>query len=112
MTRPIPDRVAALLGERLALLGQRVRLQIVDLLDAHGEMSVQELVDWIGMSQQTVSEHLALLVSGGVLTRRREGRHVFYALADRRLMSVYELVAQTLEATATAGTGAGDGRDR
>jgi DNA-binding transcriptional ArsR family regulator len=41
---------------------------------------VGDLVDRTGVSQPTVSHHLAILREAGLVTPRREGKQVFYTL--------------------------------
>ncbi len=71
------------MANRLQLLGQPIRIRVVERLEARGEMSVQALADELNATQQNVSRHLNLLARAGVLTRRQEGRTVLYELADR-----------------------------
>lgn len=59
--------------------GDPSRLKILSLL-ASQEMNVGEVVEEMGLSQPTVSRHLGILKEAGVVTDRREGQQVFYAL--------------------------------
>ncbi len=68
-------------AERLAVLGQVVRLRLVEQL-AGGAATPQELADALGLSQQNVSKHLQILHRSGLVTRRPDGANVFYALKD------------------------------
>lgn len=47
-----------------------------------GEASVGELNDQVGMSQSSISQHLAMLRREGLVLARREGQQVIYSLAD------------------------------
>lgn len=62
-------------------LGDETRLRAMLLVDRHGELCVCELVEALAESQPKVSRHLALLRNCGLLTDRRRGQWVFYALA-------------------------------
>jgi DNA-binding transcriptional ArsR family regulator len=44
------------------------------------EMPVSEIVDAFAVSQPTISHHLSVLKQFGLVTSRKEGRQVFYAL--------------------------------
>ncbi len=70
-------------------LGDEARLRTLDLLVA-GEACVTELADATGERVSTVSHRLRLLRSEGLVSRRREGRHIFYALADRHVVELIE----------------------
>jgi len=59
--------------------GDPSRLKIVTLL-ASKEMSVNDIAEAIGLSQPTVSRHLAILRDADVVIDRREGQNVFYSL--------------------------------
>jgi DNA-binding transcriptional ArsR family regulator len=63
----------------LRALANETRLMIVDRL-SHGECCVCELVDLIGVDQSTVSKHLALLRSSGLVDGERRGNHIYYRL--------------------------------
>ena len=60
-------------------IGDPTRLRIVTIL-ADREYTVNDIVARIGLSQPTVSRHLAKLRDAGVLDWRREGQQVFYRL--------------------------------
>ena len=60
-------------------LSSEARLAIVDRL-YRGECAVSELTDIVGLDQTTVSKHLLVLRSSGIVNDRREGSNVFYSL--------------------------------
>lgn len=60
-------------------LSDETRLSIVRLL-SHGEKCVCELQDVLDASQSRLSFHLRTLKDAGVVTDRRDGRWVYYAL--------------------------------
>jgi rhodanese-related sulfurtransferase len=60
------------------------RAEIVDLL-AQGERSVDEIAEQIGQSVANTSHHLRAMARSGLLTTRRDGTRVFYALAGDRV---------------------------
>jgi ArsR family transcriptional regulator, arsenate/arsenite/antimonite-responsive transcriptional repressor len=59
--------------------GDPSRLRILTLLSSK-EMTVSELVVAAGMSQPTVSRHLAILRGADIVIDRREGQNVYYSL--------------------------------
>lgn len=60
------------------------RAEIVDLL-AQGERSVEEIAGELGQSVANTSHHLRALARAGLLTTRRDGTRIFYALASERV---------------------------
>jgi len=69
-------------SELLKSLANRHRLLILcQLLD--GERSVGELVEYLGIRDTVVSQHLALLRKDGLVAARREGQTIRYAIASR-----------------------------
>lgn len=99
-------------ADRLRVLGQVVRLRLVEQLRA-GEATPQELADTLGLTQQNVSKHLQVLHRSGVVTRRPDGANVFYALADdstaRLLDDVVANVAGHLRELSALAAGVADG---
>lgn len=80
-------------AERLRVLGQPVRLRLVEQLMA-GRSTPQELAEALGLMQQNVSKHLLVLHRAGIASRRPEGANVWYALHDDSAVAVFE---RTLE---------------
>lgn len=78
-------------AELFALLAVPLRLRVVCLL-FEGEQCVGDLMRRTGTGQSTLSRHLAMLYRGGLLARRRSGAHVFYRLADRRVLALRDSV--------------------
>lgn len=73
---------------RLRALADEKRLRIVALL-AGGERCVCELQDALAAGQSLLSFHLRTLKEAGLVTDRREGRWVYYAL-DRETVGELE----------------------
>jgi ArsR family transcriptional regulator len=68
-------------------LGDGPRLRLLELL-AEGENCVTEIVQTLGDKFSTVSQRLRLLRSEGLVRRRREGTHIYYALADAHVVDL------------------------
>jgi rhodanese-related sulfurtransferase/DNA-binding transcriptional ArsR family regulator len=60
------------------------RAEIVDVL-AQGDRSVDEIASEIGQSVANTSHHLRAMARAGLLTTRRDGTRIFYALASDRV---------------------------
>ena len=66
----------------LKLLANRNRLLVLCRLAAGGEMPVAALARVVGLSPSALSQHLGRLRHEKLVTYRREGQTLFYALAD------------------------------
>lgn len=68
-------------AEFFRALAHPVRIRILEAL-CGGERSVHELQRALGLDQPVVSQHLAVLRGKNVVTTRKEGTSVNYALGD------------------------------
>ncbi len=66
--------------------GDPSRLRIVVLLSS-GEMTVNDIVEKVGLSQPTVSRHLGILRDADIVIDRREGQKVYYSLNKNSVSS-------------------------
>jgi ArsR family transcriptional regulator len=80
----------------LKALANESRLKIVDRL-AKGECSVGELTELVGSDQSTVSKHLAVLRSHGIVRDRRDGNVVYYTLMTPCVVSFFACATQVLK---------------
>ena len=63
-------------------LAHPLRIRLLEIL-RYGERNVQELQSALGLDQATVSRQLAILRSKDIVTTRKAGTTVFYAVRDR-----------------------------
>ena len=85
-TATIPDirRMRGAAGEvvrMLKTLGNEDRLLLLCEL-ARGERCVGELEENLAIRQPTLSQQLGVLRSGGLVAGRRDGKHIYYTVAD------------------------------
>lgn len=90
-----PDDIEAV-ARRFRLLSEPARLDLLDALYGEDKKSVGELVDATGQRQANVSKHLKRMAEAGLLTRTKEGVHVYYAVADPTLAALCQLVRARL----------------
>src|SRR6188472_3136589 len=64
------------------------RAEIVDVL-AQGERSVDEISEEIGQSVANTSHHLRAMARAGLLSTRRDGTRIYYALASERVEALW-----------------------
>lgn len=84
-------------SELMKQMGDPSRLRIFWIL-CHVEECVLDIAAMAGMSSSAVSHHLRLLKSAGLITSRREGKEMYYRIADtdiaRRLHHAVEDVME------------------
>jgi len=76
-------------------LGQTVRLKIINLLK-EGPECVTGIAEKIDEKQPTVSRHLLVLRSAGVLSRQRRGAEVYYEITSPKIVAVCEMMREIL----------------
>jgi DNA-binding transcriptional ArsR family regulator len=99
----LPEASAELYARFFRVLGDPTRIRLLHLLLAApaGECSVGELVDALGAPQGRVSTHLGCLRWCGLVQTRREGRQVYYRVADPRVRELLVLGGAILQDHAT-----------
>jgi len=65
------------------------RIRMISVL-AHTELCVGDLCLVMGMSQPAISHQLRVLRNLRIVSARKEGRHVFYKLADKHIHDLFE----------------------
>jgi ArsR family transcriptional regulator len=83
-------------ARRLKVMGDPVRLELLNLLRIHEELSVQALVDASGQRQANVSKHLGVLMREGLVKRRKEGVNAYYSLDDPSIPGICVLISNQL----------------
>jgi DNA-binding transcriptional ArsR family regulator len=82
---------------RLRALTDDARLDILALLTQQGELSAQEIISRLGLSQSMASRHLKLLHSTGyILERRGNGANKSYRVAPHNLDRTFQALEQSL----------------
>ena len=97
LSHPLPEPVVDLVVERFRILGEPVRIRLLESMLA-GEATVQELVAATGGKQQNVSKHLGVLLQAGIVGRRKQGNFSWYSIADQGVFALCEDVCGSLEA--------------
>lgn len=88
--KPIADEVADL----MKTLAHPSRLLALCAM-MEEERSVGELADNLGMRAQAMSQQLAILRNKGLVTTRRDGQTIYYALANEGIRSVMDALYST-----------------
>ena len=90
----VSDRMMELIARRFRTLGEPLRLRLLQILES-GEKTVGELIEGTAASQSNVSKHLGILHEAGLVSRRREGVSVVYAIADPMIFRLCDLVCRS-----------------
>lgn len=91
-TLPGEDLVRA--AAMFKLLGDPTRARLLFALLEAGELCVCDLAASTGTQEATVSQSLRMLRASGVVTGRRQGRLVFYRLADAHVRMLMDLTRE------------------
>jgi DNA-binding transcriptional ArsR family regulator len=104
--RESPDM--ALAAKLFDAFSDPTRMSILALLVRREEMNVGEIVEAVGAPQPRISNHLSCLAWCGYVKARREGKRVYYSIADDRVLKVLalgeELLRDNLEHVEACGT--------
>jgi ArsR family transcriptional regulator len=79
-------------AEILKAIAQETRLSILELL-RDGERCVCEIFPAINQEQSNVSRHLNMMQKAGILTRRKDGLRIFYAVKHPEVLGIINLAA-------------------
>jgi DNA-binding transcriptional ArsR family regulator len=91
-----PDPLLELIAARFRLLGEPLRLKLLAALTT-GERTVGELVLLTDAGQANISKHLAALMQGGLVSRRKQGTSSYYAIADTAVIALCNLVCASVQ---------------
>ncbi len=94
-SRPLTDGELAGVARHFKLLGEPMRLKILQAL-CRAPRTVTDIVAATGATQANVSKHLALLAAAGILTRQKDGQCVYYGMKDPLTLKLCELVHDQL----------------
>lgn len=75
----------------LKAMSHPIRLKILCVLGDR-EVSVQDIVDYVGTSQSNISQHLAILKDKGILQSRKDANRVYYRVGDVRTLRLIEMM--------------------
>lgn len=94
MSRKQADRIAGL----MKALADPVRLRLMSMIAAAEEVCVCDLMTPFDVSQPTISHHLKVLKSAGLVNSERRGTWVYYRAEREALEAIGGLFTRTLEA--------------
>ena len=83
-------------SELFKVLGDETRMRLICAL-LSGEICVHEMAGLVDMSQSAVSHQLRILRQTRLVRYRRQGRHIYYALADDHIRQLVALAVDHVQ---------------
>ena len=90
------EEKTAYLVKLFKLFGDSTRMRILLALSG-GEICVCALTELLQMDQSAVSHQLRVLRDGRLVTSRREGKTVYYSLADSHVETMIKMAWEHME---------------
>ncbi len=88
VTRHLPkEEVLYDLAELFKVFGDTTRIRILYALSVE-EMCVCDIAEALNMSQSAISHQLRVLKANKLVKNRRDGRTIYYSLADNHIVSI------------------------
>lgn len=84
------------LSDFFKILGDSTRINILFALD-DGPLCVCDIAEILGMTKSAVSHQLKTLRQSALVTYKKTGKNVYYALADEHVKSIIEIALEHLK---------------
>ena len=94
----LPDPLLDLVAACFQALSDPTRLKVLRALKV-GDRTVQELVAMFNCTQPNVSRHLSILLSAGLVRRKKQGARVYYRIANPRIFPLCDRVCSHVRST-------------
>ena len=88
LREPLGRDEAVELARMFAALSDPVRLRLLSIVAAGGEVCSCDLEDPLGKSQPTISHHTKALAEAGLLTGEKRGRWMMWRVVPERLAAL------------------------
>lgn len=78
----------------LKTIAHPVKLEVLELLGKHEQLSVSSICSKIesGCEISMMSHHLAKMKDNGILVSEKDGKQVYYRIADKNLLKIFNCV--------------------
>lgn len=97
MKKADPERVIFDLAELFKVFGDSTRIRILHVLFDTEELSVSEIAQQVNMTVSAVSHQLRILRTSNLIKSRKEGKTVFYRLADEHVKTIIYMGIEHIE---------------
>ncbi|UZR95993.1 ArsR/SmtB family transcription factor [Chondrinema litorale] len=77
-------------AEILKTIAHPVRISILEALEKDHQLSVTALKEHTNIEQSLLSHHLIKMKDKGILKSHREGKNIYYKLADNHILRIFE----------------------
>jgi ArsR family transcriptional regulator, virulence genes transcriptional regulator len=74
-----------------------LRKELLQLIHAHGRMTVSEMYHKLNIEQSVTSQHLGALRQAGFVHTERNGKNIFYSINYDQLQHVHGVVEKLIE---------------
>lgn len=100
MSAALGEDEATELATALKALADPIRLRLLSIVASapNGEVCACDFASLVDRSQPTVSHHLSLLTSAGILEREQRGKWAWFRLNPTRLQQVCDVLSPELQA--------------
>jgi len=80
----------------LKTIAHPVKLEILEVLEAEEPLDVGTICARIGMNCEVsmMSHHLLKMKDNGVLKSEKKGKQVFYSIADRQILKIFDCLEE------------------
>ena len=87
-------------SEILRALAHPLRMLILEFIDKHKSVHVNEIYNTLKLEQSITSQHLRVLRAAGIVVTQREGKYIHYAVDYSKVSNAMVAVGQFLEKNA------------
>lgn len=81
-------------AEILKAIAHPTRLNVLEALELHKRLTVNELMKLTDTTQSLLSNHLIKMRDKGILRSERDGRHIYYELIDEHLLNIFSCMEE------------------
>src|SRR3989344_7647425 len=82
-------------AELCKVFSNPTRLEILNLLK-NKELSVTEMIKKTKLSQANISQHLSIMKAKGIVASRRNGKNIYYKLANPKIIKAFDIIREVL----------------
>jgi ArsR family transcriptional regulator len=91
------EEVLGAKAANLKAISHPIRLCILDCCKIEGECNVTRFIEKTGRPQSTISRHLSILRSAGIVEGRRSGLEVYYSVVDEEISAIIDILTKDLK---------------